>query len=128
MSDTSHTSVATAQDGEEVVNEVCTTSCMSLSSRKEHDVDLKVIRDYLLNNELPLDDKKAQEIVLQKSEFEMADGVLYHVEKDKTLRIVPPSQGRREHFESAHAGVFGGHLRSAKLHGQLAKHYWWPGM
>ena len=44
------------------------------------------------------------------------------------MRIVPASQDRRELFESAHGGVFGGHLRSAKLHGQLAKHYWWPGM
>lgn len=50
------------------------------------------------------------------------------MKKDKTLRIVPPSQDRKELFESAYAGVFGGHLRSAKLHGQLAKHYWWPGM
>ena len=126
--DKSPTTVASAQDREELVNEVCTTSCMYLSSRQEHDVDLKVIRDYLLNNELPSDDKKAREIALKKSEFEIIDGVLYHVEKDKTLRIVPPSQDRRELFESARAGVFGGHLKSAKLHGQLAKHYWWPGM
>ena len=53
---------------------------------------------------------------------------VYHVEKDKMLRIVLSSQDRRKLFESAHVGVLGGHLRSAKLHGQLAKHYWWPGM
>ena len=81
-----------------------------------------------MKNELPLDERKAQEIVLQKPEFKMVDGVLYHLEKDKTSRIVPASQDRRELFECAHEEVFGGHLRSAKLHGQLAKHYWWPGM
>ena len=58
----------------------------------------------------------------------MVDGVLYHLEKDRTMRIIPASQDRTELFESTHGGVFGGHLRSAKLHGQLAKHYWWPGM
>ena len=31
-------------------------------------------------------------------------------------------------FDEAHAGPFGGHLRDAKVHGQLAKHYWWPRM
>lgn len=58
----------------------------------------------------------------------MVYGVLYHLEKDKTMRIVWPSQDRRKLFESAHKGVFGGHLGSAKLYGQLARHYWWPGM
>ena len=59
MLDKSPTTMTTAQDGEELVNEVCTTSFVSLSSRQEHDVNLKVIRDYPLNNELPPDDKKA---------------------------------------------------------------------
>ena len=129
VSEDNSTPIATAQDGEEMVSQVCTTTlCMSLSSRQEKDHELKLIRDYQLKNELPLDERKAREIVLQKSEFEMVDGVLYHLERDKTMRIIPASQDRRELFESAHGGVFGGHFRSAKLHGQLAKHYWWPGM
>ena len=39
-----------------------------------------------------------REIVLRKSEFEIIDGMLYHVEKNKRLRIVPPSQDGRESF------------------------------
>ena len=129
VSEGNSTSVATAQDGEGMESQVSTkTVCMPLSSRQEQDGDLKRIRDYLLNNELPPDEKKAREIVLQRSEFEMVEGVLYHVEKDKTLRVVPPLQDRRELFESAHGGVFGGHLGSAKVHGQLARYYWWFGM
>ena len=31
-------------------------------------------------------------------------------------------------FDEAHSGVLGAHLREAKIHGQLAKHYWWPRM
>ena len=111
------------------MSQVCTTTlCMSLSSHQEQDYELKVIRGYLLKNELPLDERKVQEIVIHKSEFEIVDGVLYHLEKDKTMRIIPASQDRRELFESTHGGVFGGHLRSVKPHGQLAKHHWWPGM
>ena len=89
---------------------------MSLSSCQEQDHELKVIRDDLLKSELPLDERKAREIVLQKSEFEMVDGVLYHLEKDKTMRTVSASQDRRELFESAHGGVFGGNLRSVVLY------------
>ena len=129
VSEENATSVATAPDEEKMVSQVCTkTVCMSLSSCQEQDCDLKRIRDYLLNNELPPDEMKAREIALQKSEFEVVERVLYHVEKDKTLRVVPPSQDRRELFELAHGGVFGGHLGSAKVHSQLAKHYWWSGM
>ena len=29
-------------------------------------------------------------------------------------------------FEEAHSGKFGAHLRDAKVHGELSKHYWWP--
>ena len=27
-----------------------------------------------------------------------------------------------------HDGVFGAHLKDRKIHGELAKHYWWPRM
>lgn len=27
-----------------------------------------------------------------------------------------------------HQGVFGGHLKNAKVHSELSKHYWWRGM
>jgi len=44
------------------------------------------------------------------------------------LRIIPPTQDREELFREAHGGVFGGHLRDAKVHSELAKHYLWPRM
>ena len=48
--------------------------------------------------------------------------------KDKTLRIVPPQGDRKQLFDEVHAGVWGGHLKDAKIHGELAKQYLWPGM
>ena len=54
--------------------------------------------------------------------------MLYSVEKDKTLRVIPAVGDRKGIFDEAHSGTLGGHLREAKVHGQLAKHYWWPRM
>lgn len=58
----------------------------------------------------------------------MLEGVLYYVEKDKTLKIIPPQEDRKSLFTEVHSGRFGGHLRDAKIHGELSKGYWWPGM
>ena len=58
----------------------------------------------------------------------MEEGVLYYVEADKTLRLIPPTGDRKRVFEEAYCGKFGAHLRDAEVHGQLSKHYWWPRM
>ena len=48
--------------------------------------------------------------------------------KKDNLLIVPPTTSRRLLFDEAHNGIFGGHLRDAKIYGQLSHHYWWPKM
>ena len=58
----------------------------------------------------------------------MVEDVLYHVEKDKTLKIVPPICDRFKPFLEIHQGPYSGHLRETKMHGQLSKQYWWPRM
>ena len=95
---------------------------------QRQDPSLTVIIQYLEKQTLPVDEKKARELVLSESQYTLLDGILYHVESDKTLRIIPPQSRREELFQEAHGGMFGGHLRDAKIHGQLSKHYWWPGM
>ena len=100
----------------------------SLESRQRDDPGLKMIIDYCLNGDLPMDDKKARELVLQRDQFEVVDGILYHLEKDKSLRIVPPSVDQEKLFHEVHDSVFGAHMRDKKVHGELAKHYWWPKM
>ena len=54
--------------------------------------------------------------------------MLHHLEPDNTLRVVLPEPSRRNVFDEAHGGTFGGHLRDAKIHGELGKHFWWPKM
>ena len=46
----------------------------------------------------------------------------------KSLWFIPPSSDQRTLFDEAQSGKFAGHLREAKIHSELARHYWWPGM
>ena len=69
-----------------------------------------------------------RELVFGASLFILVDGVFYYVEGDKMLRLIPPATDWHQLFLEAHEGPFAGHLREAKIFGQLARHYWWRGM
>ena len=83
---------------------------------------------YLETGALPSDGSKAREFAVSGQQYVLLEGVLYHVERDKTLRVIPPECDRRRLFDEVHGGAFGGHLRDAKIHGELSKRYWWPKM
>ena len=101
---------------------------VDLAAQQRDDPELAEIIDYQCNGTLPGDSKHAKELVLTQSQYTVVDQVLFHVEKDKTLRVIPPSSARENLFADAHSGPFGAHLREAKIHGQLSRHYWWPKM
>ena len=100
----------------------------SLGTLQREDPTLLPYFSYLEEGVLPDDKTLARELVLSKSQFEVIDGTLFHIERDKSLRIVPPQSSRRKLFDEAHSGKFGGHLRDAKMHSLLSRHYWWSGM
>ena len=100
----------------------------TLSALQQEDAQLATIVDFLEEGVLPLEDKKARELALTKSQYTTVDDVLYRVESDRTLRVIPPTAQRQKLFHEAHEGKFGAHLRDAKIHGDLSRHYWWPGM
>ena len=81
------------------------------AQRKDPEL-LRVIR-YLEDGTLPTEDKAAREIVLCKSQYILLDGVLYHVERDKTLRLVPPQVSRKKLFHDVHDGVYGGRMQKS---------------
>lgn len=54
------------------------------------------------------------------------DSVLYHIQQDGSLRVIPPGNLREELFHQAHGGIYGGHLGDAKVYSELLRHYWWP--
>ena len=99
----------------------------SLQTRQRADPDHALIFAYLEDAILPEDPKKARELVLDRNHYEMLDGVLHHLEPDKTLRVISEVDPRKI-FDESHSGPFGGHLRGAKVHGQLTRHYWWSRM
>ena len=95
---------------------------------QREDPQLMKIIHYLEDGTLPENEKEARELALTKSQFELLEGILYHVESDKTLRIIPPTSHRKKLFNEVHSGLLSGHLRDAKMHGELSRHYWWPEM
>ena len=81
-----------------------------------------------MRGELPDDEQKARQFLLAQSQYTVVDEILYRIEKDKTLRLIPPLCDRQQLWKEVHEGPFSGHLRQAKVHRQLSRHYWWPGM
>ena len=92
----------------------------SLGSLQRDDPKLIPHFSYLEDGILPDNESEARELVVSRDSFEVIDGILYHVEKDKTLRVIPPESLRRKLFDEAHGGQFGGHLRDAKMHSLLS--------
>ena len=112
-----------AEDGEE-------SDTDTLSQRQRRDPELADIIIYWETGELPQEEKRARELVLTSPLFTVLDGTLYRIELDKSKKIVPPTSDRHQLFLEVHVheGAFSGHLREAKIHGQLSRHYWWPQM
>ena len=77
---------------------------------------------------MPKDERKAKELALIQTQYEIVDDVLYHVEADKTLCVIQQRPDRETLFHGAHDGAFGAHLKDAKVHSELSRHYWWRGM
>ena len=76
-----------------------------------HDRQLASKKSHLL----PEHDKEACKPILSSSKFTILDNMLYHIESHKTLTVVVPETDRKVLFDE---GMFGGHLREAKIHGQ----------
>ena len=73
---------------------------------------------------LPQDEAQACRVVLTHGQYALMDDILYHVEPDKTLLVIPPATDREELFLEVHWGPFGVHLSDAKIHSHLSRHYW----
>ena len=100
----------------------------NLASLQKKDPELAIIVNYLGTGALPEDESVSKRLSLTESQYLLKDGVLYHVEEDSTLRVIPPSESRKKLFTEAHGGRFGAHLGDVKVHSELKRHYWWRGM
>jgi len=57
---------------------------------------------YLESGVLPLDDRRAKEVILGKTRCVVIDNVLYHLTGDKSLQIVLPKEERFAVFREVH--------------------------
>ena len=99
-----------------------------LAQEQRKDCNLLPIIIYLESGNLPEDPQWARRLAIERTTYELVDGVLYKVMRDKTLRIIPPTSYRGRLFEDLHGGLYGAHLGSAKTYGRILTHYWWPGV
>ena len=100
----------------------------SLASMQHRDPELAPLIVFLETGTLPPRDQDARQIVLASEQFTLEEDVLYYVENDGTLRVVPPVNQRERLVNEAHSGKFGAHLGDAKVYSEIKKHYWWRGM
>ena len=83
---------------------------------------------YLKEGVLPEERQSARRLAMTSSQYVVEDGILYRVEDDSTLRVIPPASCCRRLFDEAHSRMFGAHLSDVKVHSELRRHYWWNGM
>ena len=94
----------------------------TLASLQRGDAELAPMIEYLETGVLPPGDQDARRIVLSSGQYTLEDDILYHVEDDGTLRVVPPVDQRERLFAEAHGGKFGAHLGDAKVYSEIKKH------
>ena len=99
-----------------------------LAALQRDDKELKEIIDFLESDILPSEEKKAKLLSFTQSQYTLMDSILYHIQQDGSLRVIPPGNLREELFHQAHGGIYGGHLGDAKVYSELLRHYWWPKM
>ena len=81
-----------------------------LRQLQREDSTLAPYFSYLKDQIFPENETDAQVLVLSQSQYDIVDGILHDVEKDKTLRVVSPVARRRELFEEVHSGQLEGTL------------------
>ena len=94
------------------------------------DEEFAPIFRYLEDGFLPNDEHKAKKLVLEKSRFDVIDGVLYYENPDTPgcWKIAVPQCLRLILMKEAHGGRFAGHFAERKMHSTLKKKYWWNQM
>ena len=100
----------------------------SLPTQQRTDPELLGVIEYLETGRLPQDEKEARRVAMTSIQYTLEEEVLYRVEEDGTLGVVPPVSWRERLFLEAHGGKFGAHLSDAKVFSELRRHYWWIGM
>ena len=87
------------------------------------DPELSKVFQYLETGILPEDQNAAKKLALPESQYLIKDAVLYHVENNGTLQVIPPAYHLEKLFQEAHGGPYGAHLGDLKVFSELRQHY-----
>lgn len=82
----------------------------TLATLQQQDIELAPMINYLETGTLPQDDREVRQIAISSGQYTLEDDILYHVEDDGILRVVPPVSQRECLFVEAHGGRFGVHI------------------
>ena len=102
----------------------------SFADEQQKDPALLEIFNYLLEEELPAEDKRARKIALQSSLFVIEDGLLYFVDpkQKQRRRAAVPRQLQEQILIESHSGTMCGHFSGRRTYATLARQWWWEGM
>ena len=105
-----------------------------LIEAQKADPYLQVVRDYLLKQDLPTDNKLARDVQLQSNDFLLIEGVLHHIsylngkghKTNRTkLQLAVPSSYVFEVLKANHDSVLVGHPGIHNTIIMIKEHYYW---
>ena len=109
------------EEAEGVIANITRGEEAELATSQQQDEELQIIMQFLETGVLPPDENVIKKTAMTASQYTMEDGILYHVEPDGTLWLVP-STIRKELFNQAHSGIFGAHLGDCKVFSELRRY------
>ena len=97
---------------------------------QQKDEEFAPIFRYLEDGILPDDEHQAKKLALEKSRFDVIEGVLYYENPDtpECWKIAVPKCIRLTLMKEAHGGRFAGHFAERKMYATLKKKHWWNRM
>ena len=74
--------------------------------------------DYLKSGQLPEDESQAIKLVMEHSQYDLVDDVLYHENPANhgSWRVVVPSELKSELLQEAHRGKFAGYFEEKRIY------------
>ena len=102
----------------------------SFAAKQLQDPELQEIIDFLENDELPLDQKRARKIAMQSSLFTLEDQILFYIDPKQKhrKRVAVPRHLLEQVLKENHSTGMGGHFSGRRMYGALVHRWWWEGM
>ena len=113
-----------------LANPVSADTLSRLSVEQKKDLSLQEIFEYLEQEKLPNDVRRAQKIAAQAPSFVITKDILYLIDSNRgnRKRAVVPQSLKKQIMMEGHGGRLGGHFSGQRTYNSLAYHWWWKRM